>query len=176
MPAIIQGADAIAAHLGAKTKSPLYWLRSRGVPTFRKGRIHCAATDVLDAWKAKAPVERPRVALPRRRRQRRAWSASELMLAAFLAGQGRTGGEVAGRLGGTTGPRVRSRLRAAGVHMTDQAVLAVALPGPMMAGLEELASGLGLEPARLLSDVVAVLAAEPSLLAAVLPLPRPRSP
>lgn len=49
-------------------------------------------------------VRRP--ALPRR-----PWYGPDKLRAAFLAGQGKSAGEIASIIGGTTGPRVRSMLR-----------------------------------------------------------------
>ena len=48
---------------------------------------------------------------------RRMYHAPEQMRAAFLAGQGLSGQEIADQLGGTTGPKVRAMLRKCGVKL-----------------------------------------------------------
>jgi len=57
------------------------------------------------------------VALTQRPLPRRVYHARDQMLSAFWAGMGFTGEEIAERLGGTTGQRVRAMLHKCGIRM-----------------------------------------------------------
>jgi hypothetical protein len=144
------GAAAVLAHLGRSAANPTSWLRSRGVPTFRhRGRV-CAYVDELDAWRPEdldtLPTRDP-VTGRRRRRPRR--PGVDIVRAAFLAGQGKTAGEIAAELGGKfTGPQVRAALCSRGVKALADgnvtAAMIVLLPVRAKRALEDLAEARAL--------------------------------
>jgi hypothetical protein len=88
-----------------------------------------------------------------------------LIQAAFLAGQGMTGAEIAAAIGGTTGPDVRAQLRRHGVKVPRgfgmAEPIAVRLSRRERLVFGTLAEAIEIEPTDLAAELLRALIAEP---------------
>lgn len=99
---------------------------------------------------------------------RRVYHAPEQMRAAFLAGQGHSGGEIAGILGGTTGPKIRAMLRKCGIKMQRKAgaeeLVTIRWSRRDHSAFVLIADRHEMDAADLAAELLRALAAEPVLL------------
>jgi hypothetical protein len=108
---------------------------------------------------------------PRRRAApktiRRPFFGPEKMRAAFLAGSGLSGGEIAEQLGGTTGAKVRAMLHKSGIRMTRRVGQHVPIRLDAhrrdQRALEAAAFARDLDPADLALELLRRVLAVPSL-------------
>lgn len=99
----------------------------------------------------------------------RVWYGPDKLRAAYLAGQGKSGTEIAQILGGTDGPRVRAMLNTHGIPLMRAAgnedILYVRWKRQDRETLNRVAARLDRDPADLAALIVRkVLAADPKLL------------
>ena len=98
---------------------------------------------------------------------RRAYYGPDKLRAAFLAGAGKSGAEVAEIIGGTTGPRVRAMLRRAGLTTSCAPVtrtIPIVLRNADVKALKQRADEHEAAPESLAAELVRVVVAEPTLL------------
>ncbi|PXW56972.1 hypothetical protein C7450_1079 [Chelatococcus asaccharovorans] len=104
----------------------------------------------------------------RRSTPRRLYYGPEKMRAAFMAGAGRSGTEIATVLGGTSSHKVRAMLRKAGLSMTrrggDDAILQTHLRRRELASLVAEADRRDFDPGDLVAALVRACIEDPVLI------------
>lgn len=99
---------------------------------------------------------------------RRPFFGPEKMRAAFLAGEGHSGGEIAAVLGGTTGAKIRAMLHTAGIKMQRRAghheIIRLDANRKDRRALDAAAFSRDLDPADLALELLRRVLAEPVLI------------
>lgn len=121
-----------------------------------------ARRQVADAHKAKAAARSVRP-------PRRAYVPADLLRIAYLAGAGKSAGEIADAVGGTTRDRVAAMLSNKGIALlpkrADEVAITVVLPKTALSALSKFALARDTDPALVAAEALRALADEPTILA-----------
>lgn len=103
---------------------------------------------------------------------RRRWLAPDIIRMAVMAGEGRSAGEIAEAIGGTTRYRVAAALSKHGIALVPkraaETCVRLTVPRTVVAALARVAVDRDVAPEVLIADALAVLAAEPVVLSNLL--------